>query len=59
MNFLVSHTCEIRFHDITGQTTVHMYPYAKFQNMADLHEYILDPYFFVIRWIQSCDKKKI
>ena len=28
-NFLVSHTCEIRFHDVMGQSTVHMYPNAK------------------------------
>ena len=30
-NFLVSHTCEVRFHDVIGQSTVHMYSYA------DLH----------------------
>ena len=28
-NFLVSYTCEIRFHDVIGQSTVHMYSYAK------------------------------
>ena len=28
-NFLVSHTCEIRFYDVIGQNTVHMYSYAK------------------------------
>ena len=28
-NFLVSHTCEKRFHDVIGQSTVHMYSYAK------------------------------
>ena len=28
-NFLVLHTCEIRFHDVIGQSTVHMYSYAK------------------------------
>ena len=28
-NFLVSHTCVIRFHDVIGQSTVHMYSYAK------------------------------
>ena len=28
-NFLVSHTCEIRFHDVKGQSTVPMYSYAK------------------------------
>ena len=28
-NFLVQHTCEIRFHDFIGQSTVSMYSYAK------------------------------
>ena len=28
-NFLVSNTCEIRFHDVKGQSTVPMYSYAK------------------------------
>ena len=28
-NFLVSNTCEIRFHDVIGQSTVPMYSYAK------------------------------
>ena len=28
-NFLVLHTCKIRFHDVIGQSTVHMYSYAK------------------------------
>ena len=28
-NFLVSHMCEIRFHDNIGQSTVHIYSYAK------------------------------
>ena len=28
MNFHVSHTCEIRFHDVRGQSTVYMYSYA-------------------------------
>ena len=43
MNFLVSQACEIRFHDIINQSTVHIYSYTKnfpkqnFQNMADLH----------------------
>ena len=36
-NFFVSHTCEIRFNDIIGRRTVHMYSYAKIPNMADLH----------------------
>ena len=30
-NFLVSNTCEIRFHDVIGQSTIHMYSYAKIQ----------------------------
>ena len=29
MNFLVSNTCEIRFHDVIDQSTVSMYSYAK------------------------------
>ena len=29
INFLVSNTCELRFHDVKGQSTVHMYSYAK------------------------------
>ena len=28
-NFLDAHTCEIRFHDVIGPSTVHMYSYAK------------------------------
>ena len=28
-NFLVSNSREVRFHDIRGQITVHMYSYAK------------------------------
>ena len=28
-NFLVSHTCEIRFRDAIGRSTVHMYSEAK------------------------------
>ena len=35
-NFLVSNKCEIRFHDLMGQSTVPMYSNAKFQNKADL-----------------------
>ena len=34
-NFLVSNKCEIRFHDVIGQSTVHLY--SKFLNLADLH----------------------
>ena len=29
MNFLVLNTCEIKFHDVIGRSTVHMYSYAK------------------------------
>ena len=29
MNFLASHTCEIRFNDVIGRNTVPMYSYAK------------------------------
>ena len=29
-NFLVSNTCEIRFHEFIGQSTVPMYSYAKY-----------------------------
>ena len=36
-NFLVSHTCEIRFNNVTGKNTVSMYSYEKVLNMADLH----------------------
>ena len=28
-NFLVSQTCEVRFHEVMGQSTVHMYSNAK------------------------------
>ena len=28
-NFRVLHMCEIRFHDVIGQSTVHMHSYAK------------------------------
>ena len=35
-------------------------PMQKFQNMAVLHEYVLDPYFFnLILWIDLCDKKNL
>ena len=62
-NFLVSHTLEIRFHDVIGQSSVHMYSYAKILNMADLqwpNEYVLEIYFInLISWIQLCDKKNL
>ena len=28
-NFLVSHTCELKFHDVIDLSAVHMYSYAK------------------------------
>ena len=51
-NFLVSQTCEIIFHDVIGQSTVHvhMYSYAKIlKHSPDLHGQmsVLDPYFSV------------
>ena len=62
-NFLVSNTCEIRFHDVIGQSTVPMYSYAKILKYGwptcRYMEYVLDPYFsiylawfsYVIKWI--------
>ena len=35
-NFLVSHTCEIRFHDGIGQALCICIPTQQFKNMADL-----------------------
>ena len=61
-DFHVSYTYEIRFHDVIGQSTVPMYPYANFQNMADLHGEmsVLEPFFLnLIRWIQLSDKKNL
>ena len=60
-NFLVSHTCEIRFHDVIGQSTGHMYFYAKILKHGCPtwpNEYVLDAY-FSIQWIQLCDKKNL
>ena len=39
-NFLVSHTFEIKFHDFIGQSTVHMYPYAKNSKTWLTYEYM-------------------
>ena len=39
-NFLVSHTCEIRFHGVIGQNTVRMYSYAKILIHYTIHLYI-------------------
>ena len=53
-NFLVSHTCEIRFNDFIGQSTVPMYSYSKIPK----HGWPWRTLFFnLIRWIQLCDKK--
>ena len=39
MNFLVSHTCEIGFHDAVDQSTVHLHVFLhkNSKTMADLH----------------------
>ena len=61
-NFLMLHTCEIRFHDVIGQSTVHMYSYAKILKYGGptwSNECVLDHYFDLIRWIQLCDKKNL
>ena len=50
MDKVVSHTCEIRFHDIIGQSTVHMYSYAKIlkhDRPTWPNEYVFEPYFFI------------
>ena len=47
-NFIVSHTCEIRFNDVIVKALYICIPTQKFQNVADLHggdEYVLEPYF--------------
>ena len=41
--------CEIGFHDVIGRSNVHiivLQATQKFQNMADLNEYVLDPIYF-------------
>ena len=46
-NFLASHTCEIRFHDVISQSTVPMYLYTKIPNdgwPTWRNEYVLEPY---------------
>ena len=59
-NFLVSHTCEIRFHDVIDRTermfTSWRHPTQKFPNMATLVCY--RPLFFLL-WIHLCDKKNL
>ena len=60
-NFLVSHTCEIKFNDVIGQSTLYLcIPAPKFQNMADLHgkmSMFWNLFLNLIRWIQLYDKK--
>ena len=49
-NFLVSHMCKIRFNDVIGQSTPHMYSYAKILKYGLPtwpNEYVLDPYFSI------------
>ena len=48
-NFLVSHTCKIGFNDVIGQSTLHVYSYAKIPKCGWptwRNEYVLDSYFF-------------
>ena len=58
-NFFDSHTCEIRFRDVIGQSTIYMYffPTQKFKNMVDVHG-IPSMFFNLNGWIQLCGKKK-
>ena len=65
-NFLVTHTCEIRFHDVIGQSTLHVYSYFLCKNSQTWLTYMVKwacfqgPLFFnLIRWIQLCDKKNL
>ena len=55
-NFLVSHTCEIRFHDVIGESTNDVK--AKIlkhgcMTMFSNHK------FYLIRWFQSCGKNNL
>ena len=50
-NFLVSHTCDIRFHDVISQSTNDVK--AKFLK----HGFFF--FFNLIRWIQLCDEKNL
>ena len=55
-NFLISNTCEIRFLDVIGQSTVPMYSNAKILKHGRPtwpNEYVLDPYFFQFNSIDS------
>ena len=50
-NFLVSHTCEIRFHDVIGRTIhVHVYVFLRKNSktwLTYIDLYVLDPYFLI------------
>ena len=62
-NFLVLHTCEIRFHDVIGPSTVHMYSYAKISKtwLTYMAKWVFfGPLFFnLIFWIQLYDRKNL
>ena len=62
-NLPVSHMCEVKFHDVIGKSTVHLYSYAK-HSKAWLNymakQVCFGPLFFnLIVWIQLCDKKNL
>ena len=49
MNFFLSHKCEIRFHDVIGQSTGPVYSYAKIPKHGgptSPNEYVLEPYYY-------------
>ena len=57
-NFLVSNTCEIRFHDVIGQSTVHMYMYSYAKNSETWLTYMakrvcFGPLFFQLNSLDS------
>ena len=60
-NFLVSHTIEIRFHDVISQSAINVYVFLrkKIEYMADLRgqmSMFWDLIFFKFNsWIQLCD----
>ena len=59
MNFLVSHTCEIRFHDVISRSTEHMYSNAEIPKHGILTRVCFGPLFLnLIHRIQLCDKKE-
>ena len=63
-NFLISNTCEIRFYDVKGQSTVPMYSSEK-KNSKTWLTYMAklvcfgSLFFNIIRLIQLCDKKNL